>query len=390
MGNVCGRRNKDGAVSNGGLEPPPEDEGFFLGNGDIIITTFPKCGTTWMQYIVLTLLYKGDASKIKNMDIQSPFLEDMAKGKGKDKEDGGHFDDWEFNPVHKGKGKGGDLWDESMMEKDGWGKGKEGKDKDKDKDKGKDKGKDKDKDGKGKDKKGKDKKGKDKKGKGKDKDPEEEKMLRELVAWDDSNWFEGRPKPSVFKTHRMPDSVLWEGGVKEIARCKCIVVTRNPKDAMISLYRQEHDNSPPTFIGPLSDWVELFTSAFKARGGERLGCFWKWHAEWSQIKTTYPDNVLWISFEDMKKDNPAQVRKVAAFLGIEASEELVQQCVEAAKFSNMKEKAGDQVSSLLRQGTSGGWRAELKGKALEHFDKIHKEKMEEYAIPFEFDFGAEG
>merc|ERR1711865_170256 len=103
----------------------------------------------------------------------------------------------------KGKGKGGDLWDESMMEKDGWGKGKEGKDKDKDKDKGKDKGKDKDKDGKGKDKKGKDKKGKDKKGKGKDKDPEEEKMLRELVAWDDSNWFEGRPTPSVFKTHRM-------------------------------------------------------------------------------------------------------------------------------------------------------------------------------------------
>ncbi|CAK0828391.1 unnamed protein product, partial [Prorocentrum cordatum] len=193
MGNACGRRNKDGAVSNGGWEPPPEDEGFFLRDGEIVITTFPKCGTTWMQYIVLTLLYKGDASKIVNMDIQSPFLEDMAKGKGKDK--------------------------------------------------------DKDKDGKGKDKdkKGKDKKGKDKKGKGKD--PEEEKMLRELIAWDGSSWFGSRPTPSVYKTHKMPDSVLWEGGIKEIAHCKCIVVTRNPKDAMISLYRQEHDNSPPTFGG---------------------------------------------------------------------------------------------------------------------------------------------
>jgi len=381
MGNVCGRRNKDGAVSNGGWEPLPEDEGFNLADGDIIITTFPKCGTTWMQYIVLTLLYKGDASKIKNMDIQSPFLEDMAKGKGKGK--GFLVDDWENDPVHMGKWKGGDLWDESMLEKDGLGKGK-----DKDKDKGKDKGKDKDKDKKGKDKKGKDKKGKDKKGKGKDKDPEEEKMLRGLIAWDDSNWFEGRPKPSVFKTHRMPDSVLWEGGVKEIARCKCIVVTRNPKDAMISLYRQELDNS--LFIGLFSDWVELFTSAFKARGGQRIGCFWKWHAEWWQVKTTYPDNVLWISFEEMKKDNPAQVRKVAAFLGIEASEELVQQCVEAAKFGNMKEKAGPQVSSLLRKGTSGGWREELKGKALEHFDRVHQEKMKEYAIPFEFDFGPEG
>ncbi|CAK0828393.1 unnamed protein product, partial [Prorocentrum cordatum] len=172
-------------------------------------------------------------------------------GQGKGQGQGGRWPlrrlaDWELNPVHMGKGKGSDLWDDSMLEKDGHGKGK---DKDKDKDKGKGKDKDKDKDGKGKDKdkKGKDKKGKDKKGKGKD--PEEEKMLRELIAWDGSSWFGSRPTPSVYKTHKMPDSVLWEGGIKEIAHCKCIVVTRNPKDAMISLYRQEHDNSPPTFGG---------------------------------------------------------------------------------------------------------------------------------------------
>lgn len=36
-----------------------------LKEGDIVIATFPKCGTTLMQQIVLTLLAGGDNSKVK-------------------------------------------------------------------------------------------------------------------------------------------------------------------------------------------------------------------------------------------------------------------------------------------------------------------------------------
>ena len=36
-----------------------------LRSSDIVIATFPKCGTTWMQQIVLTLLADGDGSKVR-------------------------------------------------------------------------------------------------------------------------------------------------------------------------------------------------------------------------------------------------------------------------------------------------------------------------------------
>ena len=42
---------------------------------DIVIATFPKCGTTWMQQIVLTLLAGGDASKVRDPMKMSPWSE---------------------------------------------------------------------------------------------------------------------------------------------------------------------------------------------------------------------------------------------------------------------------------------------------------------------------
>ena len=37
---------------------------FALRGSDIVIATFPKCGTTWMQQILLTLLHGGDKAKV--------------------------------------------------------------------------------------------------------------------------------------------------------------------------------------------------------------------------------------------------------------------------------------------------------------------------------------
>mmetsp|Transcript_32501 Transcript_32501/g.85218 ORF Transcript_32501/g.85218 Transcript_32501/m.85218 type:complete len:310 (+) Transcript_32501:55-984(+) len=119
MGNACGRRNH---ALNGS-----EDREFPINKGDIIICSYPKCGTTWVQYIVLTLLYKGDASQILNLDVQSPFIEETFLGLDKG---GGKDDD------HKGKGK--DDGGKGKLDFFGKGKGKDGKDKGKGKVKGKD------------------------------------------------------------------------------------------------------------------------------------------------------------------------------------------------------------------------------------------------------------
>mmetsp|Transcript_19964 Transcript_19964/g.29890 ORF Transcript_19964/g.29890 Transcript_19964/m.29890 type:complete len:350 (+) Transcript_19964:41-1090(+) len=46
-----------------------------LGQKDIVIATYPKCGTTLMQQLVLTLLYKGDQSRVPSPMYQAPWIE---------------------------------------------------------------------------------------------------------------------------------------------------------------------------------------------------------------------------------------------------------------------------------------------------------------------------
>ncbi|XP_077538145.1 amine sulfotransferase-like [Haemaphysalis longicornis] len=46
---------------------------------DLFIVTYPKCGTTWMQYLILSILSKGHPPKtVTDFMLASPFLEMMG------------------------------------------------------------------------------------------------------------------------------------------------------------------------------------------------------------------------------------------------------------------------------------------------------------------------
>mmetsp|Transcript_3052 Transcript_3052/g.7664 ORF Transcript_3052/g.7664 Transcript_3052/m.7664 type:complete len:309 (+) Transcript_3052:105-1031(+) len=256
------------------------------------------------------------------------------------------------------------IGEEVVYEKKGKGKGK-GKDKDKDKDK--DKGKDKDKKGKDKD--------KDKKGKGKDDGKGEDEWPR--------------PPNSVFKTHVQAGECLWTGGVERIGKkkAKVVIVCRNPKDALLSMWKQEKVNCE--YEGEFSEWFDMFLQDFPDRHGPGPKCFWTWYADWWKVKESN-DGVCWVVFEDLKRDLKGQVRKVAEFLaecGVEITEELIDKVTFETSFEQMKSKEGSQLQSLLTKGKAGGWRNEITGDLLEKFDKVHEQKMKELDIPFSFDFG---
>mmetsp|Transcript_1392 Transcript_1392/g.3801 ORF Transcript_1392/g.3801 Transcript_1392/m.3801 type:complete len:390 (-) Transcript_1392:67-1236(-) len=50
-------------------------QNFTLRGSDIVVSTYPRCGTTWMQKILLLLLSEGDESQAKDFRVQSPWIE---------------------------------------------------------------------------------------------------------------------------------------------------------------------------------------------------------------------------------------------------------------------------------------------------------------------------
>jgi len=289
---------------------------FELRESDIVIATYPKCGTTWMQQIVLTLLFGGDTSKVPEPMLQAPWLESMVS----------NYHHWAVQADLNG----------------------------------------------------------------------ECRSLSELKEWDGSSLRgEGPPGRRVFKTHAPAQLAPWIGGPSAFkGKRKAIVVARNPKDACVSLFHHTQDGGPSfNYWGDFDHFVEkLFL-----KGNVESGCFWKWHAGWEKAAAENT-NILWISFEEMKADPVHSVRKIAAFLEVPCSDEVVKNVVGASTFEVMKSRfeeinqerfwEGKRFkANHIRRGGVGTWREELYGPLHDTFEAAHAAKSAELGLKFEWDFG---
>lgn len=162
------------------------------------------------------------------------------------------------------------------------------------------------------------------------------------------------PARRVLKTHAAAQHAPWSGGAtaEGIGReSRVIVVARNPKDVAVSMFH--HSRDTPIF-GFTGSWHDFFRGLFLP-GKVESGCFWEWHAGWWQVHQTLPDRVMWISYEEMKKDPKGvlldpkpkptsncnlipqgSIRKVARFCDIDASPSVVEAVAAASSFSTMK------------------------------------------------------
>ena len=153
-------------------------------------------------------------------------------------------------------------------------------------------------------------------------------------------------------------------------RTRAIVVTRNPKDACVSMFH--HARRIPVFEydGSFDDWVARY-----ARGHVESGSYWEWHTGWWLEKQKRPNTILWIHFEDLKRSPAEEIAKIARFLGVaddmdEGSlQALVQRTIKATTFKKMKTQY---KSGHFRKGKSGGWRACFSAAQSEWYDKLHR------------------
>ena len=109
---------------------------------------------------------------------------------------------------------------------------------------------------------------------------------------------------------------------------------------------------------------------------EHVASFWAHRGE---------PNVLFVHYNDMQADLDAQMRRVAAFLGIEVSEQLWPDVVDRCTFESMKMRSAEiadfdahfvgGADTFLYKGTNNRWRDVLTAEELAAFDRRAKELL---------------
>eukprot|EP00656_Telonema_subtile_P021105 TRINITY_DN22147_c0_g1_i1.p1 TRINITY_DN22147_c0_g1~~TRINITY_DN22147_c0_g1_i1.p1 ORF type:complete len:240 (+),score=72.46 TRINITY_DN22147_c0_g1_i1:297-1016(+) len=187
------------------------------------------------------------------------------------------------------------------------------------------------------------------------------------------------PSPRLFKTHAPRDlflAVQQDGELQE--QSKVIVVSRNARDACVSAYY--HAANPHRLGFPFDAWLKTW-----AGGLFEHGTWFAWISGWKAEHAANPEQVLWVRYEDLKADPELHIRRVAQFIGVEVTDDLMAKVVLGSGFSKMKQQAvGTKNHGFFRKGTVGDWSGHFQDATLvEEFDQLYKEQMKGVDDPYQ-------
>nr|ACO15185.1 Estrogen sulfotransferase, isoform 2 [Caligus clemensi] len=191
------------------------------------------------------------------------------------------------------------------------------------------------------------------------------------------------PSPRIVKSHLrapyLPKDLLSNG--------KVIYVTRNPKDVCVSFYHHEMLLNNHKYTGSFEQFADIFLE-----GKVAYGSYWAHLKFGLEIKEN--SNVLFVRYEDMKKDICHEMKRVIDFMDWpEPSEEKMEALREHLNFSSCKKNPAlnfnpdgdinDQSNTrqFIRKGIVGDWKNFFSPELSKRFD----EKMESYPDLADFD-----
>jgi hypothetical protein len=178
-------------------------------------------------------------------------------------------------------------------------------------------------------------------------------MRRYAIPLDQADdWKTAPERKRVIKTH-----FNWEL-LPYSPEARYIAVIRDPKDVFVSGYHFIKDGLMGPAMPSPSTWYKLYLS-----NGFMVGGSWAANAAGYWAERSRP-NVLVLSFKDMKRDLRATVEKVARFLDINVSTEVIDEVCRKSSFTYMKQidhkfAMGKMIpwqkpGAMLRKGTQGG------------------------------------
>jgi hypothetical protein len=173
----------------------------------------------------------------------------------------------------------------------------------------------------------------------------------------------------VIKTHLPFSKVAYAPAARYIW------VVRDPKDVFVSSYHFMRS----TLLGPLMPsvrrWLDVFLSAdaFSGSWAEHLQGGWR-HRQL--------DNVLFLTYEEMKADLRATVMRLADFMGVDLTPEELASVVRQSSFAHMK-KIGhkfDMIGLSPPWGKPGGAmvRRGERGSATELLSEADQRRIDDY------------
>ena len=132
------------------------------------------------------------------------------------------------------------------------------------------------------------------------------------------------------------------------------------------------------------DFFEL-VKAKKIVGGD----YFDYNASWWPHRND--DNVLMMTYEDMKKDPFAWIKKISEFCGKSLSDETLQKITEATSFKKMQENPAvnhqdnrvfdQKISKFLRKGEVGDWKNHFSEEQSNYIDNRMKETFPDNSGP---------
>ncbi|XP_071491198.1 sulfotransferase 1A1-like [Diadema antillarum] len=211
-----------------------------------------------------------------------------------------------------------------------------------------------------------------------------------------SGYAKDMPSPRILKTHCPPDW-LPVAIRSDDPKVKVIYVARNPKDTAVSLY---HFSFVIGYLPSYETWDVFFEEYIAGR--TIVGSWFENVLPWWR-RRSHP-NVLFLKYEDMKKDHRGAVEQVASFMGKSFSDDVIDRIVEASTFSAMKNSKSANPDSVIvtyapatdenpiksglsfmRKGAIGDWKNYFTVNQNRRFDELYAKEMAGTGLEFQFE-----
>jgi aryl sulfotransferase len=186
------------------------------------------------------------------------------------------------------------------------------------------------------------------------------------------------------KTHLPIDALVFS------PKAKYLYIGRDGRDVVWSMYNHHANanaawyaalNDTPGLVGPRIEppppSIHQYFCDWLAKDGHPFWPFWENIRSWWEVRQL--PNVLMVHFEDLKRDMPGQIRRIARFLDISIDESTWPAILEHCSFAYMKAHATKSVplggafwdggaQTFVHKGTNGRWRETLTSEDVARYE----------------------